>query len=131
LEETKEKAKEMHEKSEVQYNKGAHPLRSIPHGATVRVQDPVSKKWDKTGVIMQVDRHRRYRIRFEGGSALWRNRRFIRLDQAEATDPPDVTNLPDVPASPTQKPNKSVHFQEPMPTRQSSRKTQKPKRFRS
>ncbi len=38
-------------RSKQRYDARAHQLRSFPVGAKVRIQDPVSKRWDKTGIV--------------------------------------------------------------------------------
>ena len=45
----------------------------------VRVQDPLSKRWDRIGVVVGIGRHRDYHIKMPNGRVYWRNRRFLRL----------------------------------------------------
>lgn len=61
------------------YNKHAKPLPPIPIGATVRIQDPISKRWDKIGTVMGKGRNRDYLVRTAARGVLWRNRRFLRI----------------------------------------------------
>lgn len=68
------------EKTKRRYDERAHPLKPFIVGEKVRVQDPVSKRWDKTGTIISTGPHRDYRIRFPSGRIYWRNRRFIKPD---------------------------------------------------
>ena len=60
------------------YDEHAKPLAPLPLGTHVRVRDPPSKLWDKVGVVVSIGRYRSYRIKFESGSVLWRNRRLLR-----------------------------------------------------
>ena len=65
-------------KAEERYNARAADLPQLHVGQQVQVQDPVSKKWDKVGVIDAVGLKRSYRVELEGGAHYWRNRLFIR-----------------------------------------------------
>ena len=63
------------------YNKGSRELHTLQVGSNVRIQNQTtfrSKKWDRTGVIVEILPFRRYLIRVDGGGrTLIRNRRFI------------------------------------------------------
>jgi hypothetical protein len=79
------------------YDARTRPLPPLSIGASVRVQDPDTKLWDRVGVIVAIGRYRSYRIKFASGSVLWRNRRFLRLlvpatsaEEAESTSPGGV-----------------------------------------
>ena len=61
-----------------QYNKSAKSLPPIPIGDFVRIQNHVSKRWDKVGKIMGRGRNRDYLVKTVAGGVLWRNRRFLR-----------------------------------------------------
>ena len=61
-----------------QYNKRAKHLPPIPIGDSVRIQDPISKRWDKVGTIMGRGRNRDYLVKTAARGVLWRNRRFLR-----------------------------------------------------
>ncbi|XP_043236499.1 uncharacterized protein K02A2.6-like [Amphibalanus amphitrite] len=60
------------------YNSSAHTLPSMKIGVHVRIQDPISKRWDKLGTIVGVGYHRDYLVKTPSDRVLWRNRRFIR-----------------------------------------------------
>ena len=55
----------------------------------VRVQDEETKRWNKTGTIVQIGKHRQYLVELVNGRRLWRNRKFLRLILREET-PQDV-----------------------------------------
>ncbi|XP_076028441.1 uncharacterized protein LOC143017536 [Oratosquilla oratoria] len=61
-----------------QYDSHAKPLPQLSVGATVRIQDPTSRRWSKVGHIMGQGRTRDYLIKTASGSVLWRNRKFLR-----------------------------------------------------
>ena len=60
------------------YDAHAKPLLPLPLGSVARIQDPITKRWDKVGTIMGVGNSRDYLIRMPSGRVLWRNRRFLR-----------------------------------------------------
>jgi len=64
-------------------------------GTKVRVQNPISKRWDKTAVIIDVGNRRNYRIKFESGRASWRNRRFLRKWHGAVEDDVEPNAEPD------------------------------------
>ncbi|KAK8372610.1 hypothetical protein O3P69_012041 [Scylla paramamosain] len=43
----------------------------------LELQDPVTKRWDKVGVVMGIGKSRDYLVKTTAGRVLWRNRRFI------------------------------------------------------
>ena len=47
-------------------------------GDRVRIQNMVSRRWDRTGVIVHVGRSHDYEIKLPSGRTWWRNRRFLR-----------------------------------------------------
>jgi len=61
---------------------GSHELRPLDVGDTVRVQNQTGtypKKWDRTGIVMQVGENDQYIVRVDGSRRLTlRNRRFLR-----------------------------------------------------
>ncbi|EFX78032.1 hypothetical protein DAPPUDRAFT_320861 [Daphnia pulex] len=74
-----------------------HAPRSTTAATHVRVRDPPSKLWDKVGVVVSIGRYQSYRIKFESGSVLWRNRRLLRPmvaipDAGEPSPEVDVEN---------------------------------------
>jgi hypothetical protein len=52
------------------YDARTRPLHPLSIGASVRVQDPDTKLWDRVGVIVAIGRYRSYRIKFASGSVL-------------------------------------------------------------
>ena len=73
-----EKFDEVHEKVERNYNRAAHPLPALQCGAHVVIQDPVSKRWNRRGTVVEAMKNRDYLIKLDGGRTFRRNRRFIR-----------------------------------------------------
>uniref|UniRef100_A0A0P4VQ24 RNA-directed DNA polymerase n=2 Tax=Scylla olivacea TaxID=85551 RepID=A0A0P4VQ24_SCYOL len=67
------------------YDAHARPLPPLDLGAHVRLQDPVTKRWDKVGVVMGIGKSRDYLVKTTAGRVLWRNRRFIRVVPAPST----------------------------------------------
>ncbi|KAK8372675.1 hypothetical protein O3P69_002243 [Scylla paramamosain] len=51
----------------------------------LELQDPVTKRWDKVGVVMGIGKSRDYLVKTTAGRVLWRNRRFIRVVPAPST----------------------------------------------
>ncbi len=84
------KASELQVRFKNDYDKHAHELPYLAIGTTIRLQDPITKHWDKTAVIQSRGRHRNYRVRLPSGRCYWRNRRFLR--PTHASDPAeDIT----------------------------------------
>ncbi|XP_043223982.1 uncharacterized protein K02A2.6-like [Amphibalanus amphitrite] len=113
---------------EQHYNSSARSLPPLKIGADVRLQDPISKRWDKVGVIIGVGYKRDYHVKLPSGRVLWRNRRFLRsADRPSATDKssPESTD-PD----PSDVPERRVRFQlPPARLRRSSRQRHRPDRL--
>ena len=90
MEDYDKKASELQAHLKADYDVRAHELPRLAIGATVRLQDPVSKLWDKTAIILSRGRHRDYRVRLPSGRCYWRNRRYLRPahkpDLAEDSD---------------------------------------------
>lgn len=82
----RERQAEADANTKFRYDLRSRPLPSLPVGSPVRVQDPKTKLWSHSGVIVAVGQYRSYRIKFASGSVLWRNRRFIRLMVPAATE---------------------------------------------
>ncbi|XP_063590912.1 uncharacterized protein K02A2.6-like [Penaeus indicus] len=61
------------------YDSHARPLQPLQIGSQVRIQDPVSRRWNKVAVVMGIGRSRDYLLRTTSGRVLWRNRRFLRV----------------------------------------------------
>ena len=112
---------EQREKSRRRYDERAHPLKPFVIGEKVRVQDHVSKRWDKTGIIISTGPHRDYRIKFPSGRVYWRNRRFIKPDYSSVEEA--------VPRSVTINPTPAIINEHPLPdppvTPSSSRRRRK------
>ena len=66
---------------QARYDGLARSLPPLDLGTQVRIQDTVSKRWDKVGVILGVVKSRDYHIKLPSGRVLWRNRRFLRPTQ--------------------------------------------------
>ena len=60
------------------YNAHARPLTNLSIDSKVRIQDPVTKRWDKVGTVMGHGRARRYEILLPSGRVWFRNRRHLR-----------------------------------------------------
>ena len=114
------------------YNKNARPLPPIKIGTTVRIQDPTSKLWDRSGVVVSVGKNRDYRVKQPSGRTLWRNRRFLREDRTAELpmdQPADHVPTPDKPTSEGGKEEKkngrkkkAVQFEDQPAPRRSTRK---------
>ena len=64
---------------EAKYNKSAHNLAPASVGDAIRIQDPVTKKWNVVGEVMEVRDDRSYLIKTLAGRILRRNRRHVRI----------------------------------------------------
>ena len=67
-------------------------------GKQVRVQDHMSGKWGRCGIILNIGKHRDYRIKLLSGRVFWRNRRFIREEtttgpKTDINDRPESINV--------------------------------------
>ncbi len=60
------------------YNKNAVYLAPIRMGLRVDIQNPVTKRWDKVGVVVAVGKRRDFCVKTVSGRIYWRNRRFLR-----------------------------------------------------
>lgn len=76
------------------YDSHARPLPPLKLEDYVRIQDPVSKRWDKTGVVMGIGKSRDYHVRLPSGRILWRNRRFLR----DVPQPNSISDKSSIPA---------------------------------
>ena len=73
-----EKKLQENEKTKEQFDSAAKPLPVLHGGQLVALQNPISKKWDQTGVIESAcDFHRSYWVQSEG-RMIRRNRIFLR-----------------------------------------------------
>ncbi|CAA9994686.1 unnamed protein product, partial [Nesidiocoris tenuis] len=64
-----------------QFNKNAKNLNPLDVGTNVRIQNPSTKKWDMTGIIVDRGEYRKYTIKCPSGRVLIRNRRFLKRTQ--------------------------------------------------
>ena len=72
------RAAEIQNATESYYNLRSKSLPPLKIGTQVRLQDPVSKKWDRVGTIVGVGNRRDFHVKMPGGAVFWRNRRFLR-----------------------------------------------------
>lgn len=73
------KADRIRELAQEKYNERAHSLSELQEGDVVRIQNHVTKRWDKIGQIVRaVPNRRNYWIRQESGRILRRNRKYLR-----------------------------------------------------
>ena len=114
------------EQARVYYDAHAHPLKPIPIGSSVRIQDPKTRRWDRRGIIVSAGKHRDYRGKLPSGSILWRNRRFVREDfpapNADAKPETRKTDVADNIKKPVPRTRRRVTFEDTIP-RRSTRKT--------
>lgn len=91
---------------QARYDQHARPLPNLSIGATVRIQDPTSLRWDKVGVVMGRIRNRDYEVRLPSGRVWRRNRRFLRPVPPHGDDP--TPHIPVVPCSDEKNTSSSV-----------------------
>ncbi|XP_045105471.1 uncharacterized protein K02A2.6-like [Portunus trituberculatus] len=73
------------EQVQAHYDQHARPLPKLCIGATVRIQDPVSLRWDKVDVVM--GRSREYDVRLPSGRVWRRNCRHLHPVPPHDDDP--------------------------------------------
>ena len=89
------------------YNRTAHPLKPLTIGTGVYVQNPSTRKWDRSGRIIQALPNRQYKVVMDGsGRVTLRNRRFIRPNPLHAKQ---QTHFPAITPGPLQDPNTVDH----------------------
>ena len=67
------------EKLKTEYNRRTHLLPPLSIGDLVIIQDQQSKRWKKSGVVVETLPYRQYTIRMDGsGRTTLRNRRFLK-----------------------------------------------------
>ena len=82
-----EKTKAHDEQVRKHYNATAKELPRLDAGERVFVQNQVTKRWDTQATIISFGtRLRNYRIKFDDGRKLWRNRRFLRPTKQPAEE---------------------------------------------
>ena len=100
-----------------QYDSRAADLSSLKVGQSVRIQDMVSKLWEKTGKIERVCADQRsYKVLADNGKVYWRNRKFLRpIPDASADINTDLAteSLP-LPASAGGRGKRKVRFRTPI-----------------
>ena len=71
-------AKARPQQDDIYYGKGRH-LNILPIGTRVLLQDPINKRWTKTGVIVGIrDTHRSYIVKLDDGGQCIRNRCYLK-----------------------------------------------------
>ena len=81
------------------YNRTAHSLPDLQVSDFVAIQDQHTKRWERSGRVVEVMPNRQYRIRVDGsGRVTLRNRRFLRK---VAPSQPQVIPGAAIPSSPT------------------------------
>ena len=53
-------------------------MKPLRIGQEVRLQDHITKRWDRQGQVIGVGRNRDYHVKLPSGRVYWRNRRFLR-----------------------------------------------------
>ena len=80
IEDVDMEAARLRAKSKAYYDERTKPLAALDVGTVVRVQHPVSHRWDEIAeVIEKKHSGRSYVVRTESGRVFLRNRRFLRL----------------------------------------------------
>ena len=80
------------------FDVGSHILPPLVAGTKVRVQHPISKRWDKKAVIVQMlESGKSYDIKYHDGRLTRRNRRFLRpityAECAKGESAPDSSDI--------------------------------------
>ena len=65
------------ENEKIQFDHHAKDLPKLATGDNVRIQDAISKKWDRIGIIITVGKFRDYSIKLPSGRLMWRNKKFL------------------------------------------------------
>ena len=113
----------------VECSSSAHLLPPTP--ALVIQSFFKSQRWNRTGIIVGIGRHRDYHVQVPSGRVYWRNRQFLRPYQSRTTNanPPPMTGSGDKPQSTgTLTATCEATFQ-PLPLRSSSRPKRSPHRL--
>ena len=66
------------------YNVNSKELKPLKLGTWVRMQNPTTKKWDMSGVVIGIGPYRKYSIRTTSGRVFERNRRHLKRTQEGA-----------------------------------------------
>ena len=70
--------RKQNDKVKDRYDSQSRDLPEFAAGTRVRVQDPRTRRWERCGVVITVCPHRRYRVRFDDGGVVDRNRCHLR-----------------------------------------------------
>ena len=100
-EEADVKAEHIRSKAKLYYDKTANVLPVIGIGKVVDMQNPLTKLWEKVGVVVGVGKRRDYHVKVECGKTYWRNRRFLRIHRPVV---PYSSTSRDIPCDSTFKP---------------------------
>jgi len=99
--EMKEKDAAQKEKIREHFDSRTRPLSVLEVGDTVWIQNPVSKKWDRSGTVKKVGPYRDYDVQVDGGRVLNRNRRYLRPKLIRFEDEEQPTRPSPSPPTPT------------------------------
>ena len=64
-------------RAEENYNNKSKVLLPLAMKTNVRIQNPISKVWDRIGTIVGIGKRRDYFIKLPCGKVLWRNCKFL------------------------------------------------------
>ena len=78
LDSTDQKFAEEKLKSKKYHDRGTRSLEEIKMGVDVRLQNPITNRWDEVGEVVGKGKFRAYLIKFPSGRLKWRNRKFIK-----------------------------------------------------
>ena len=70
-------------KAELYHDRKAKLLKPLSPGTNVRLQNPISKLWDRVGTVVGIGRTRDYFVKLPCGKVMWRNRKYIRPTKEE------------------------------------------------
>jgi virulence-associated protein VagC len=65
-------------KAKLQFDSTAKNLEALAAGSKVWIQNPISKKWDSAGTVLEKKSKRSYDVEDDEGATYRRNRRFLR-----------------------------------------------------
>ena len=89
------------------YDRGARALTPLHAGQHVRIQDPTTKAWNRSGLILEARKYRQYKVRLDGsGRPSLRNRRHLR--EMEGGGPPTDTPTAPPTTAPSDEPREPI-----------------------